>query len=169
MKIMVNDKLYVQVKDISFIIHVFPFISSICPKKVLTKFFDKVLICNDNNKYTFMEFSDIEEINFFKNLNFIVDYDTYKDLTFKEIIRNVENIGNSLNDIVDRYNELDEVKQEENKKKFTYLFETKYYKMNSIREIYKIKSGELKIDLPIEDNIEVEKGIKKYFKIFFKK
>ena len=167
MKIMVNDKLYVQVKDISFIIHVFPFISSICPKKILTRCLNKVFICNDNNKYSFMEFSDIEEINFFKNLNFIVDYDTYKDLTFKEIIRNVENIGNSLNDVVDRYNELDEKKQEQNKKKFTYLFETKYYKMNSIREIYKIKSGELKIDLPIE-NIE-EKGFKKYFNKIFKK
>ena len=170
MKILMNDRIFVQIKDIAFLIHVFPYISQDCPKQLLKKCFSKVLICNEENKYNFIEFNDIEEIEFLDSLNFIVNYYDYESLDFKEIIRNIENIGNELNNIVDKYQDLDKKTQEKQYDKFTYLFELKYYRMNSIREIYKIKAGELKVDLPVieEKSILKEKGLKKYINKIFK-
>ncbi len=169
MKILTNDKIYIQLKDIAFLIHIFPHITLKCPKQVLTKCFSKILIFNDENKYDFMEFDDIESISFLNNLSFIVNYYDYEDLSFKEIIRNVENIGNELNNLADKYQDLDEKNQEEKYEKFSYLFEIKYYKMTSIREIYQIKTGELKVNLPIleEKKPIKEKGLKKHLNKLF--
>ena len=167
MKVLLNNKIYVQRKDIAFLIHIFPHISSKFPKQVLKRCFSKILICNDDNKYDFIEFDDIDSIKFFNNLSYIVNYYDYEGLSFEEIIRNVENIGNDINNLSDKYQELSEKVKKEKYSRFKYLIEIRFHKMNSIREVYKIKTGELNVNLPILEERKEEKSLKKHLNKLF--
>ena len=156
MKIFINNKMYVQIKDISFVIHISSKLSEKCPNSILLKYFNRMK--NNDNKYEFIEFDNKEEINFFKKLDFIISYKDYKNLSFDKMNRYIENIGNELNILADKYHDLDEKEQNKRYDRYCTIFEKEYYKMESIRELYKIKIGELIIDFP------KEKGIKKLIK-----
>lgn len=154
MKIFINKKVYVQVKDISFVMHMLSNINIECPKSILIKFFNKVYICNDKNKYDFIEFETKEEIDYFKKLDFIIDYKDYKKISYDKMNKYIEDIGNELYILSDKFHDLK--KEEQNKKydRYNALFEKKYYKMESIRELYRIKNGELLVDIPKENKIK---------------
>ena len=46
---------------------------------------------NDNNRYEFVKFEDKNEIEFFKNLDWMVDYNSVKDLNEEDFL-NLEKI-----------------------------------------------------------------------------
>ena len=153
MKLFINNKVYVQVKDISFIMHMLPNINIECPKSILLKFFNKIYICNDKNKYDFIEFEDIEEINYFKQLDFIISYEDYKNISYEKMNKYIQDIGNELYTLADKYHELSEEEQKKKYDRYNSVLEKKYYKIESIREMYKIKNGELIIDLPKKEKM----------------
>ena len=157
MKIIRKNKIYVQLNDINFIMKIFSYISLECPKKLLEECFKKVFVVNEINKYDFIEFDDEEIINYFKKLSFIVDYDKYKGLNFKEMHKCMENIGNELENISDKYNEYSEVEKIFKYKKISVLLKMKYHKLNSIRDIYRFKNNELVFNLPIKEKKKIFK------------
>ena len=156
MKVFINNKVYVQIKDILFISRMLSNIKMECPKSVLVRMFQ--IIRSNENKYNFIEFSNKEEIDFFKKLDFIISYKEYKNITHEKMTGYIENIGNDLYILAEKFQDLSEKEQENKYEKYQALCEEKYYKMESIREIYKISIGELSIDLP-----KKEKMFKKIF------
>ena len=150
MKIIRKNRIYVQLNDINFMMKVLPYMSLECPKKLLEECFKKVNGVQIN-KYSFIEFNDEEIINYFKKISFIVDYDKYKKLNYVEMQKCIENIGNELENISDRYNSYSEIEKVLKYKKIKTLCEMKYHKLNSIRDIYKFKNNELVFDLPIKE------------------
>lgn len=159
MKLLINKKMYVQVKDILFIIKLLPKIDIEYPKSFLIKVLDKTYIKDEKNKYEFIEFETQEEIDFFKKLDFIIDYKDYKKISYDKMNKYIQDIGNELNILSDKYHDLNEEEQNKKYDKYNTLFEKKYYKMESIRELYKIKTGKLQIDIPSK-----AKKLKKIFK-----
>ena len=74
MKIITDDAVYVQRKDIIELIHLpFNWSESLC-EKVFNDLFN-------NDQYTFIEFNDIDAICFFKDFEYIADYNKMNDLS----------------------------------------------------------------------------------------
>ncbi len=157
MKIIRKNKIYIQLSDINFMVKVLPYISFKCPKKLLEECFKKVNSIDKVNKYNFIEFDDKEIIEYFKKISFIVNYDEYKNMKYIEIQKCIENIGNELENISDKYNGFSELEKVLNYKKITVLCKMKYHKLNSIRDIYKFKNNEIIFDLPIKEKKKIFK------------
>ena len=75
MKIITKDCAYVQYTDIAELIDALIVTKAECPQSVLETCYGTTFTCNSDNQFEFMEFYNEEAIEFFKNLNYIVDYD----------------------------------------------------------------------------------------------
>ncbi len=83
MKIITNDSAYVQKNDISYLnLSDLPIPASIFMKV----FGNGVTIINDSNRYDFVKFDEESEIEYFKDLDWMIDYNEVKDLSEDEII-----------------------------------------------------------------------------------
>lgn len=136
MKMVIGRTLYVQKIDLEFLkyrLHSLPqFISS--------KIFESRKInVDDNNKYDFFRFEDIDEIEFFKGISWIIDYDSLIALTDQDI----KKLSNDYEDILLQYKLLN-------------------YQIASLNDFIDFKSGRLKITLPREEN-KLQKIIRKIF------
>ena len=49
-------------------------------------------MCNDLNKFEFVEFNNEDEVSFFSELDYIVNYYELKDLTYKQIMKYMDSI-----------------------------------------------------------------------------
>ena len=76
MKIVTNEAIYVQKNDLVFLNQT----DIPIPASIFMKAFGKgATIINYNNRFDFVKFEDSKEIEFFKNMDFILDYDLVKD------------------------------------------------------------------------------------------
>ena len=82
MKIRCNNAIYVQKGDIIYLVYN----NLLNPSSTILKAFKKNISLNgSNNKYEFMEFKSVEEINFFNSLDWIIDYDEFIGLSDDKI------------------------------------------------------------------------------------
>lgn len=127
MKILDNNKIYVQKIDL---IYLYNFYSKI-PDFIFFKILKECLLTNENNKYDLIEFDKKKEIDFFDNLECILDYNKVKNLNYEEKEQLCDKILNKA-DIIEKemmnssydttnYNEL--IKQWE-------LYHYMYYSLN---------------------------------------
>ena len=166
MKIVTNDGVYVQKNDIAFLNQTdLPILATIFIKV----FGEGVTIIDDTNRYDFIKFEDKEEIEFLNNLDFIVDYNSLKDLSEEEIIEMAQEVAFENNRIAKRYNEMSN-KERANNSYMVYECEKLDFKFYSLRDILWFKRGYIKINLPkgIEypNKKDSYKGIKKILKKF---
>ena len=138
MKIICDNGIYVQKKDIAFVIN-------------NTENGDhlKLININDENIYEFELFSSPKDIEFFSNLDFIVNYDDIKNIDEDDVIKliqkaNLEKIKMENTDS-EKSNKNDILKQE--------------YKIYSLRDALWFKQKYLKFELP--DNIDKKNKNKK--------
>ena len=166
MKIITDNCVYVQMNDIMFLNQT----DLSIPVSIFLKVFnDDVVIIDDRNRYDFVKFDDALEIEFFRNLDFIVDYNSVKDLSEEEIIDMGEKVANKRNSIAKTYNAMTRSIREENMY-LVYECERLDYKMYSLRDILWFRQGRLKFNLPSEIIGEKkEKGIKKLLRKIKKK
>ena len=61
------------------------------PATILKNFFTGVTIVTDENRFDFVRFEDEHEVEFFRNIEFIIDFDQYKGLTEKQIKSEAQN------------------------------------------------------------------------------
>ena len=113
MKIFANNKAYVQNNDLAYLMRGAEGIS--IPASIFNKVFGKVFIVTDENRYDFIEFSEPAEIEFFKECDWMVDYNAFDNMTEEEIIQIVCKINEERNKIAQAFNEL---KQQERKKQY---------------------------------------------------
>lgn len=100
MKVFRNGKVYVQVEDLLTV-------TCACkniPKSILRKFF----AIKQYNIDEYLEFIEDDEIEFFKSLYWVIDYDCIKTYSIEELhtlLHDIENRLNRLNKDYDLYTE----------------------------------------------------------------
>ena len=165
MKIIMDNKAYVQLNDLAYLMK--SSVGKAIPASIVNKVFGEMFICTDSNRYDFMEFNLPEEIKFFKNLSYSVDYMEYKDLSDKEIIEAGQKIAEEMNTLATKFNEFNE----NEKSKHLDLVdqhELLEFKMYSLRDIIWFRQGKLKMKLPKIESKDTsqkqESGLKKLIK-----
>ena len=87
MKIISDDAAYVQKKDIALLRKVWKHDDTILPFSIFVRFISNksTIGNNDKNKLDFIMFKNEDEIEFFRNLVWIFDYDKLSELNGEEI------------------------------------------------------------------------------------
>ena len=171
MKIITNDKVYVQKGDLAFLTHT----DLPIPASIFMKVFgDGIVIIDNGNRFEFVKFENVDEIEFFRKLDWIIEYNSVKDLSEDEIIELGKSIAEEKNNIAKKYNAM----SLEERKKNSYLVdecEMLEFKMFSLRDTLWFMQGQLKFVLPegIENlksfENKKEKGLRKILSRFRKK
>ena len=144
MKIITENAVYVQKNDITYLNHT----DLPIPASIFIKVFGNgMVIIDDSNRYEFEKFEDNHEIEFFKRLDWIVDYNSVKDLSDDEIIEIGQSIVQSKNQIAQQLDSMSEDQRKENLEMLT-QYELLNFKMHSLRDILWFKRGDLKMTLP---------------------
>ena len=164
MKIFTNNCVYVQKNDIAFLNQM----DDVIPASIFLKVFGGgVTIIDDRNRFEFVKFNNVREIEYFKNIDCILDYDLVKDLNESEIIGLGMEVAKEKNDMIDRYSAMNEEERKLNKNIYVDL--EKYdYKMDSIRTFLWYRRGNVKFNLPkgIENTKSESKGRKRILSKF---
>ena len=170
MKIVLEDKVYVQLNDIMYLIHNLDGVA--IPAGLLEIVFKngEPFCCTDDNRYDFIEFRDKQSIEFFKGFDYSVDYLFFKDMSVEEVIDIGKSLSDERNNLAKKFNEMS---NEDKEKNISIISECELldFKLESLRDIVWMKKGYLKIKLPKIDQINggKSKGLDKIKKLFKKR
>ena len=172
MKIVLKDKVYVQINDLGPLMNFME--GKSIPGCVINQVFGKFFICCDDNRYDFMAFDQKEAIEFFASLDYMVDYMEIKDMTEEEMIEYGVSIGEQRNEIAKKFNAMSKEEKEANQH-LVKEHEMLDFKMYSVRDIVWMRQGHIKMELPYEvrkeeakiaEKKEEKKGLKGFFSRF---
>lgn len=157
MKILCEDKVYVQKDDIYFLIN-----SDIpIPVSIYSKLFDNELVVFDKKiKNKFIEFNNNGEIEFFKDLKWLLDYNELKDLTIPELAKKAEEVVKKHNKLAKRYNAMSVNKKMRNSDILRRI-DLLDYKIEEYKTLILFKDNKIKLELP--DDVEYPKEYKNKF------
>ena len=126
-----------------------------------------VTIINDSNRYDFAKFDEESEIEYFKDLDWMIDYNEVKDLSEDEIIKLAESIEKERDKIATTFNSMAEEERKNHADMITKcdLLEFKFY---CLRDVLWFKQGHISMELPegvdYPEEYAQEKSIKKLLK-----
>lgn len=164
MKIITSEAVYVQKNDIAFLNQT----NLAIPASIFLKVFGNgVTIINDKNRFEFIKFEEESEIEFFRSLDWIVDYDSVKDLDESQIIELGQTVAQQKNQIAKKYNAMSNNKRRENQS-MVYECERLDFKMYSLRDILWFKQGRIHFDLPSISKDDEKKSIRRILSRFKK-
>lgn len=144
MKIITDNAIYVQKNDMVFLNQT----DLSIPVSIFMEVFGKgVTVINDSNRYEFIKFEEKEEIDFFKEMDWIIDYNLLKDLTEEEIITLGQETIYKKNEIAKKFNELS-MAERKNNMHMVEESERLDFKIYSLRDLLWFKQGHLSFDLP---------------------
>ena len=152
MKVFTNGKVYVQNNDLQYLLRVCDGIS--IPSSIINKVFGDVFIVTDDNRYEFVEFSNPEDVDFFRSCDWIIDYHAFDGMTEEEIINYGSQINDKRNELAEKFNNLPEKEQEKLYEQVSSEVMMLDYKIYSIRDLVWNRQGHLKFTVPT--GIEVE-------------
>lgn len=149
MKIISNEngkeKVYVQMNDLGYLNGTdIPLPASIYMKA----FGDISTTIYSMNRFDFVEFEEAHEIKFFKNLDFIIDYNEYKNLSLSELEAKAVEIGKKRLDIANAYNNMSDDDKLKNQK-MVEDHENLDYIVKNILHLYRIKENNQSLNLPV--------------------
>lgn len=124
-----NDKIYVQINDILFLAS----LEINLPKTINKKRLNELKLSAKDNEATFIEFTNNEEIEFLKNIKYIIDYNEYINLSIEELEEKAQQIFDQIIIINDNNKE---------------SYKVKKHMIKDLVEIYKIKQETSSIELP---------------------
>ena len=169
MKIITDSAVYVQKNDIAYLNSA----DFAMPISVFMKVFGKgITIIDDSNRYDFVKFEDESDREFFKGLDWIIDYNEVKNLSEEQIVGLLNNIGDVQQKVVITFNSMSEEERRAHSDMVTQceLLEFKFY---SLRDILWFKQGHISMKLPegidYPDGYSQEKDILKLIKTLFNK
>ncbi len=134
-----KEKIYVQLKDIKTLLDR----GVELPLSIKERQLEGTNI-NDNNRYDFVEFVSTEDIKFFNSLEWIINWNYYKELANRDILDEMNECIRCANIILNDYYNYN-VDDDELKSRYDSL----KYKIQELRLALDIKNGEVKIDFPI--------------------
>ena len=150
MKIITNDRAYIQYADAFNLPSIISLMGITCPPSVTNKCFRKDFVVNGDNRYSFIEFHEKEAIEFFKKIDCIASYELIEKEE-EELLELVKNLIKEGQDLINKYNKMDSRKQKKNFHKYQNLYHLKTYKAHSIKELILYKRGVNVYDLPIQE------------------
>ena len=137
---------YVQMQDLMFIVHDLDDIA--IPASIMNYFFSKgFVIVNDSNRFDFVKFDKEPEVAFFKNLNFIIDYNDYKDLTDEQFQERFKSVVGEYNSLAKKWNKMPETEREKNINLLVSIQKLEHT-IKFIHELYDLKHGNSSMTLP---------------------
>ena len=112
MKIITENAVYVQKNDLGFLNQT----NLAIPASIFMKVFGNgITIIDDSNRYEFVRFEEESEIDFFKEQDWIVDYNSVKDLGEAEIKEIFDETVNQMDSIARKYNSMSAEEQRKNR------------------------------------------------------
>ena len=160
MKILTKDKVYVQYSDIVNLLPIVTLLNINCPVSVSRVCFAKNIVIEGTNRYAFLEFTDKEAIDFFKNFPYFASYNELINKDEIEIMNIIKELSAEATKLIEKYNSLNRKKQHKDYKKYYTEYQLKCYKAISLNDFLLYKKGEIKFDLP-SDTPEIKKEEKK--------
>lgn len=153
MKLFRNNKVYVQMNDVMFAMNH----SNAIPAVIINQIFKDVVIVTSENRMDFVSFDDKAAIDYFRKLDFIVNYDDYKNLSIEELDAKAAELIDKIGIVAEKYNSLSEEKRAKHQD-LVDEHEKLEYVINYLSEIRGIKLGTNHMDIPGEilDNIPAE-------------
>lgn len=146
MKIITNDAAYVQKNDIAYLNQTdLDIPASIYLKACETGTF----IVDDSNRYEFIRFNKSDEIQFFKNQDWILDYNQVKDMTEDELIEYGEKIITQYNELAEAFNALNEQERIQNTE-LDMRCDLLGFQIFSLHDFIFYRKGLLEMQLPSE-------------------
>ena len=138
-----RETVYVQMQDIMQLNQ-----SDISiPASIYIKVFTGITIVDDSNRFDFVEFNEEHEVKFFKELEFILDYDQYKGLTDEQLEEEGQKIADRANKIAEKWNSMFPEEREKNSN-LVQEYENIEYMLNFLSEIYAVKHGKRSMPFP---------------------
>lgn len=187
MKIFKDNSVYVQKNDMVNLNHT----DIPIPASIFLKVFGQgITVIDETNRYEFIEFNAPEEIKFFQEQDWIVDYNAIRDLTEEELMELGQSIAQDKNAKAKAFNKLPKKQRQQKYQSVVSSLELLDFKMYSISDMIMFKRGELEFPLPqgvqrpaivvaeqtVEEQTPVivteekqETGIKRLFKTLRKK
>lgn len=130
------------------------------PASIYTKVFTGVTIVNDSNRFDFVRFDEEHELKFFRDLEFVIDYDDYKDLTDEQLEEEGQKLAVKANEIAEKWNNMSEEERKQNSN-LLQEHENLGYMLNFLSEIYAVKHR--KRTMPFPEFVQVPKAKRKPF------
>lgn len=157
MKIFTSNAVYVQKIDLEF----FKYSLHSLPQTISKQFFESNKVdCDDYGKYDFIKFENIEDIDFFKSVNWIIDYASVKDLSDEEYNKLGWDLARKREQATERLYSF----ERENNEYRIILLECKLlqYQISMLQDIADVRDGRLKIRIP-EEQSKLHKMMRKIF------
>jgi len=148
MKVFKNGKVYVQNEDLILILRS----GELMPTSVLEKFYGNgpVIIVQDNME-DYVEFEETDQVEFFKRLDWIVDYDEVKNLSTEELEKLYDATKDEMVKIRNKYSDLSQ--NDDCYEKDSIRYELLGNKLYSLSKIQYFKARKLELALPNETGI----------------
>lgn len=135
-KVEKQEEVYVQYDDLLVLYNSGVYV----PASIYDKVFTNDFVVDDNNRFDFVKFTDKDAIEFFKYVDWIINYDDLNKMNPYELNRYYLNTINESNNILrNKKMSFDDIEYEQ---------ELLYYKAYSIKTFYLAKYGNLEIDFP---------------------
>ena len=155
MKIITDNSVYVQRKDLKFLN------TNICiemPETIICKMFEDSFksIKSDED---FIKFEDDFDMEFLKDIDWIINYNDVKDLTEEELIELGEKVTEQKNELSNTFYSMD-INGRLKNFDIVARCDLLKYKMQSLADVIFYKRGKLDIKLPEEVNAGVKEKIK---------
>ena len=159
MKVFVNNKVYVQNSDLAYFLRGVDGKSA--PSSIFNKIFGDVFIVDSSNRNDFVEFTSPEEVEFFRNCDWIIDYDSFNAMSEEEIIEYATHISDERNRIADEFNSLPIDERKDKYIKTAIQLELLDFQFSSARDFLWYKQGHIKLQLPIEIKTNEDENVQK--------
>lgn len=138
-----KETVYVQMQDLMYLHQS----NMPIPASIFTKVFTGITIVNDSNRFDFVSFNKEHEVKFFRKLEFVIDYDQYKDLTDEQLEEEAQKSATKANEIAKKWNSMSLDEREQNGNLFQ-EHENIGYMLNFLTEIYAVKHGKRFMPFP---------------------
>lgn len=157
MKIITDNEAFVQFNDLEFLQST----DLAIPASIFLKVFgNEITIIDDRNRYNFVRFTEAEDIEYFKQLDWMVDYNETKDMSEEELISLIEKTLGEMDSIA---NEHDSIPASQAKKRceLAKTFSLLEFKVYSLRDILWYKQGHISLNIPEIETSNI-RNLKKY-------
>ncbi len=138
--VQLQDMMYLYESDVAILASVFQAV------------FSGTTLITDENRFDFVKFKEEREVDFFKELDFIIDFDEYKNLTDRELVKKIEELGDSLDEIAKKWNSMTIKERKKNGSLYS-EYQNIEYMMNFLSEVYAVTHGMKKMPFPSFVNV----------------
>lgn len=156
-----KEVVYVQIQDIVELNQS----DMTIPASIYLNAFNEIGFVYDSNRFNFVRLDEEQEVKFFRELDFVIDYDKYKDLSDEQLEEEWKKLANKSNEIAKKWNYMSDDEREKNSNIFQ-EHENLEYMMKFLTEIYAIKHNKKMMQFP--DFVQISQTMPKK-KSFFEK